>query len=186
MVGQMGHHGLSCQKSAGRISRHSTLNDIVRRALGTANVPAILEPNGIIRTDGKRPDGMSLVPWKNGQSLVWDATCTDTLAPSHLGATSMRAGAAATAAEVLKIRKYSSLGEVFMFVPLAFETMGPWGPLAKDFIKDLSGRLIEATGDPKAGSYLGQRISLAIQRGNAASLLGTLPRCAALGEIFNL
>ncbi|CAH2226484.1 jg13502, partial [Pararge aegeria aegeria] len=34
--------------------------------------------------DGKRPDGMTIVPWWMGRSLVWDATCVDTLAASHL------------------------------------------------------------------------------------------------------
>lgn len=29
-------------------------------------------------------DRMSLVPWFNGRCLVWNCTCLDTLAPSHL------------------------------------------------------------------------------------------------------
>ncbi|CAH2269490.1 jg27299 [Pararge aegeria aegeria] len=46
--------------------------------------------------------------------------------------------------------------------------------------------VIESTGDPRAGSYLGQRISLAIQRGNAASILGTVPRCGGFeDELIN-
>ncbi|KAJ0183176.1 hypothetical protein K1T71_001152 [Dendrolimus kikuchii] len=94
-VERLGHHGLSCSRSAGRISRHATLNDIIRRALVTAGVPAVLEPNGLCRDDGRRPDGMSLVPWKMGRPLVWDASCVDTLAASHLPATSMSAGTAA-------------------------------------------------------------------------------------------
>ncbi|KAI8439266.1 hypothetical protein MSG28_013103 [Choristoneura fumiferana] len=46
--------------------------------------PVLLEPSGIARADGKRPDGMSLIPWKLGRVLVWGATCVDTLAPSHM------------------------------------------------------------------------------------------------------
>ncbi|RVE40259.1 hypothetical protein evm_015091 [Chilo suppressalis] len=53
--------------------------------------------------------------------------------------------------------------------------MGPWEPSARSLFKELSKRLTEVTGDQKAGSYLGQRISLAIQRANAASPLGTIP-----------
>ncbi|XP_063534956.1 uncharacterized protein LOC134744938 [Cydia strobilella] len=41
-----------------------------------------------------------------GRVLVWDATCVDTLAPSHLPRTSFRAGAAAEAAEGKKFAKY--------------------------------------------------------------------------------
>ena len=30
--------------------------------------------------------GVSIVPWKSGKLLVWDATCPDTFAPSYLAA----------------------------------------------------------------------------------------------------
>ena len=32
------------------------------------------EPTGLFRTDGKRPDGLTLVPWQSGKSLCWDVT----------------------------------------------------------------------------------------------------------------
>ncbi|KAI8425066.1 hypothetical protein MSG28_006934 [Choristoneura fumiferana] len=41
-VDRLGQHGLSCSSGAGRLSRHATLNDILRRALVSANVPAAL------------------------------------------------------------------------------------------------------------------------------------------------
>ncbi|CAH1637135.1 unnamed protein product [Spodoptera littoralis] len=56
MVDHLGHHGLSCSRSAGRIARHASINDIIRRALVIAGVPAVLEPKGLARDDGKRPD----------------------------------------------------------------------------------------------------------------------------------
>ncbi|XP_063630769.1 cytochrome P450 4C1-like [Cydia splendana] len=164
IVDELGHHGLSCQRSAGRISRHASLNDVIRRALASVSVPAILEPNGIARDDGKRPDGMTLIPWRLGRTLVWDATCVDTLAPSHLQATSVKAGAAATTAEQNKRRKYAVLSEGYIFAPFGVETLGPWGPSAKSLFKEISQRLIDTSGDRRAGSYLGQRISLAIQK----------------------
>jgi hypothetical protein len=42
------------------------------------------------------------------------------------------------------------------------------------------------TGNSKARYYLKQRISLAIQRGNGASILGSLPNFLILEEIFLL
>ncbi|XP_045534627.1 putative fatty acyl-CoA reductase CG5065 [Papilio machaon] len=66
----MGHHGLSCQKGAGRFSRHAALNDNIRRSLATVNVPSLLEPTGIARDDGKRPDGMTLILWKMGRVVT--------------------------------------------------------------------------------------------------------------------
>ena len=55
-----GIHGLTCKCSAGRHPRHAALNDVVRRALKSAGIPSILEPVGIDRGDGKRPDGISM------------------------------------------------------------------------------------------------------------------------------
>ena len=57
-----GVHGLSCRFSKGRHLRHSSLNDIIGRSLESAKIPCHLEPSGLLRSDGKRPDGASLVP----------------------------------------------------------------------------------------------------------------------------
>ena len=72
-------HGLSCVQSQGCYHRHSSLNYIFHRALGASRIPSRLEPSGISRSDGKRLDGATLVPWRCGKLLVWDATCVDTL-----------------------------------------------------------------------------------------------------------
>ncbi|CAH2236225.1 jg22036 [Pararge aegeria aegeria] len=171
-VDTYGHHGLSCSRSAGLFSRHSTINDIIRRSLATAHVPAVLEPIGLGRSDGKRPDGMTLIPWRLGRP------------PPGTGSSRTMVGAAATSAEQAKRRKYENLDSSFIFVPFGVETLGPWGPEARALFKELSKRVIESSGDPRAGSYLGQRISLAIQRCNAASILGTVPRCGGFEDVL--
>src|SRR3978361_1251877 len=118
-VDNFGHHGLSCTKSAGRISRHNCLNDILKRAFQSAGIPCILEPPGLLRDDGKRPDGVTLIPWKKGQCLVWDVTCTDTVAPSHIDGSSRSASFAANFAEHQKHRKYKSLSDSYIFCAFA-------------------------------------------------------------------
>jgi hypothetical protein len=62
--------------------------------------------------------------------LVWDFTCPDTLAPSHLNRSSTAAGSAAVTAEVNKQTKYSELVKSgdYDFAPVAIETLGAWGP----------------------------------------------------------
>jgi hypothetical protein len=57
-----GSHGLSCRLCAGRRSRHGAVNSLIHRALVSAGMPSILEPQGTSRYDGKRPDGMTLIP----------------------------------------------------------------------------------------------------------------------------
>ena len=101
-VSTHGTHGLSCRFSKGRHSRHAAVNDIVKRSLESAKIPCHLEPTGLFRSDGKRPDGASIVPWKGGKVLVWDATCPDTLAPSYSTLAVREAGAVAADAEYIQ------------------------------------------------------------------------------------
>ena len=99
---RQGTHGLHCRKSLGRHPRHSAINDLIKRSLGSAKIPAHLEPAGICRSDGKRPDGATVLPWRSGRILVWDATCPDTFAPSHRDLATRVAGAVADQAEERK------------------------------------------------------------------------------------
>ena len=60
-------------------------------------MPSRLEPPGLNRVDGKRPNGVTTVPaWKCGKLLVWDATCPDTFAPSYVSQATTAAGEVAT------------------------------------------------------------------------------------------
>jgi len=132
---------------------------------------SVLEPIGTCLEDGKRPDGMTMIPWSKGKALLWDATCVDTYAASHINLCSVTAGAAASEAEVKKQNKYRSLSNDYNFVAVGVETSGVLGKQASKFLKDLSKKLIAATGEPRSFSFLLQRISIAIQRGNSASIL---------------
>ena len=102
-------HGLSCTKSAGRHFRHAAINNIIHRSLSSAKIPSSLEPPGLSRSDGKRPDGITITPWKAGRTLIWDATCCDTFAASNVGLASKEAGSAAEVAERQKKTSNSSL-----------------------------------------------------------------------------
>ncbi|KAG1702407.1 Retrotransposable element SLACS protein [Nymphon striatum] len=174
MVDNSGTHGLSCKKSAGRHARHSAVNDILKRALSSANFPSVLEPTGVVRSDGKRPDGMSIFPWRNGKILVWDFTCSDTVAPSHLAVASCSAGKVAENAENAKLAKYSGLSGSYEFVPVCVETLGPWGPNGLKLIQEIGNLIKIETNEPRATTFLKQSVSMAIQRGNAASVIGTV------------
>jgi hypothetical protein len=83
-VDVLGTHSLSCKHASGRSARHHNLNDVVARALTRAGVPVQKEPLGLIRTDGKRPDGVTLIPWRNGRCLTWDVTVVNSVASSYI------------------------------------------------------------------------------------------------------
>ena len=173
-VDHQGLHGLSCRRSQGRHPRHTAINNIVKRSLTSAGVPSHLEPTSICRSDGKRPDGATVMPWKTGQVLVWDVTCPDMYAPSHISVATREAGAVAAQAEQRKRLKYAELEASHHFVPVAIETSGVCGPEALQFLHELGHRLKAETREPRSLQFLFQRISVAIQRGNAAAVLGTI------------
>ena len=107
-VSEDGSHGLSCSLSVGRIPRHAEFNNIIHRGLQSGNVPSMREPPGMFRDDNKKVDGVTLVPWHNGQSMVWDATCSDTLAPSYIHLSSTSPGKVAKHAANKKLNKYKN------------------------------------------------------------------------------
>ena len=172
-VDSLATHELSCKWSEGRHHRHAALNNVVHRALAAAKIPSRLEPSGLYRTDGKRPDGITVVPWKSGRLLVWDATCPDTFAPSYVASATNEAGAVAALAEERKKTKYAHLDSSHTFTPVAIETSGVIGPQSMIFVRDLGRRLAQVTGEERSTTYLLQNLSVAVQRGNAASIRGT-------------
>ena len=68
-----------------------------------------VEPSGLHRSNGKRPDGLTMAPWKQGKYLVSDGTCVDTFCQSHSSRAAAEPGGAAAHAEEQKARKYAYL-----------------------------------------------------------------------------
>ena len=101
-VDSRGTHALSCRKSAGKMSRHQELNDVVWSSLTNAQIPAVKEPIGMCRSDGKLPDGTPLIPWSMGRNIVWDVTVADPVTQTYIQHTCVNPG---SAAELLASRK---------------------------------------------------------------------------------
>src|SRR5271154_1257933 len=83
-----------------------------------------------------------------------------------------------------KKRKYDFLLDRHIFVPVAVETSGVWGKVGLKFVRQVGERIRSVSGERKSTCYLLQRVSIAIQRGNVASVLGTLPPGKQLTEVF--
>jgi len=132
-----GLHGLASRRSGPRHQRHSQLNDILWWAFKTASVPAVKEPAGLSRDDGKRPDGVMLLPWAKGKPLPWDVTVLDTYANSHLADTVTTAGAAADKVASNKVAKYRQIVNSHIFVPVAIESAGTWNHQALELVQEL-------------------------------------------------
>ena len=185
IVDTKGRHGLSCKNAKGTFPRHQNINDILKRALGSAQISAMLEPPGL-GSDAKRPDGITLFPWSKGKCLIWDFTCRDTLCNTNLIESSERAGSTAEKGEKVKLAHYAELSNTYIFQPVANETLGPWGSSSLKFIKEIGSRITAINGDKRSTSYLFQAISMAVQRGNIASIRGSVPNQKHLNELFYL
>ena len=61
------------------------------------------------------------------------------------------------------------------FVPVAIETSGALCPQSAEFIEDLGKRITTITNEPLETTYLHQRMSVTLQRGNPVAFRNTFP-----------
>ncbi|XP_037042412.1 uncharacterized protein LOC119078809 [Bradysia coprophila] len=136
-------------------------------SIPSSNIGTVMD-----RNDGKRPD----------------ATCVDTFADSYLSKTSTKARQLADYAASQKHKHYSELLSSNNYILLAFavETMGPWSEEALNFVDKIGHKLQELTGDKRSKFFLIQRMSMEIQRHNAACIMGTISPNKPLEEVFYL
>ena len=77
------------------------------------------------------------------------------------------ASSAAEQAAVNKHRKYEQLMHSHDFVAIAVETFGSWSVEGLTFVNELGKRCSAVSGDDREAAFLRQRLSVALQRGNA-------------------
>ena len=102
--------------------------------------------------------------------MVWNCTFVDTFTVVLLYRSAMDAGTAASCSEECKRRKYTALEEAHQFEPITVETMGVYGLV---ILWAIGRRLVEVVGEPREAYWSSQNLALAVQRGNAFSILST-------------
>ena len=127
-VNQLGHHGLLCRYTQGRLARHNAVNSIIHRSLAAAKIPSCLEPSGLHHSDGKRPDRVTMTPWSEGQFLVWDPTCVNTFCESHKHKCASQCGATAAHAEGERPTSTPAMTEPTPFSPLQLRPQAQLAP----------------------------------------------------------
>ena len=55
-----------------------------------------------------------------------------------------------------------------------------------DIFRDIGCRIAAATGEPRSTQFLFQRLNIVIQRGNAASVVGTVYNDCCIDDVFYL
>ena len=108
-----------------------------------------------------------------GKYVAWDVTNVHTCAASYVQRTSLVAGGAAELAATRKQAKYSGLPASHIFVPIAFESLGPINRSGFEFITEVGRRMSAISGEPLETKHLFQRLSICTQRYNAVAFRGT-------------
>jgi len=121
-VDAYGIHSLVSKRASGKITGHQAVNDVIARAFVAANMPVTKEPSGLSISDNKRPDGLTLLPWQEGEPLAWDVTVICPLTVSYVSGYSP--GASAELAASRKCEKYAILPNSYIFQPKASENLG--------------------------------------------------------------
>jgi len=152
-VDAQGLHAMVCKKAPGTIARHQVPKDIIWRFLGSASIPATKESSGLVRQDGIRPDGLSLIPWQSGKSLAWDVTVVITLARSYVDRAATGVGIVAELAAERKLMKYSNLPTNLIFQPITVENLGAFSSSSSDFISALGHKTSSVSGEERETSF---------------------------------
>jgi len=106
--------------------------------------------------------------------MALDVTVPDTYAESNIGSTATKPGAAVHKTAQNKIDKYSKLASTHIFYLFAIETAGTWHEMAIELTQEIRRRIITITEDTRETTFLFQRFSMALQRGNAISFHNTM------------
>jgi hypothetical protein len=120
---------------------------MVWRAMISASISAVKWSHGLLRSDGKRPDGLTLVPLCEGRSATWDVTITDIVTASYILTSSTCAASAAEAAAQRMELKYLEISHSHHFVPLASKTLGPINAQGQRSISELGHHIKAVTDD---------------------------------------
>ena len=91
--------------------------------LSKFNIPSRLEPSGLYRADGNRPDGVTISPWSWEISGVGCHMCGHIL-PSHKCALAKEAGGAAALAEKEKAQNCAHLDRAYLSNQLQWRLVG--------------------------------------------------------------
>ena len=112
-------------------------------------MPAVKEPVSLMRYDNKRPGGVIFSKTQGhpqGRHLVTRSSSRPTL----------------------------QIGQHTHLLPYAIETAGTWHEMAIELTREIGRRITTITEDTRETTFLFQRLSMALQRGNAVSFHNTM------------
>ena len=141
----------------------------------------LLEPPTLGHTDGKRPDGLTIVPLARaprlettvpcGISCAW--TCSQSATSTALFSVPELLPATPRRRSDWNIRRIQQ--RTYEFVPVSLETLALGGDSAVDFLRDPGRRTASVTAQRRSFTFLTQHLSAAVRAGIAV--------CGSLDDI---
>ena len=171
-----GDHALHCRDDRGmKGGRHDRIRDKIFRAAQHASLNPRKEMPGLIPGTLSRPADIFVENWVDGRKIAFDVSVTSPTQEAVLFQASNRPAAAIEARKVAKNRAHfaNCRSQGIFFQPLVVETFGGWDTDALVFLKALARQDARRWGRDSALEikYFFQRLSVALQRGNAALLI---------------
>ena len=171
-----GDHALHCRDDHGlKGGRHDRIRDRIFKTAQHASLNPRKEMPGLIPGSLSRPADVFIGNWIDGRKLAFDVSVTSPTQEAVVFQAADRPGAAIEARKATKIRTHfdNCRSQGVFFQPLVVESFGGWDKDALSFLKELGRQDARRWGkDPSMEiKYFFQRLSVALQRGNAALLI---------------
>ena len=172
----LGDHALHCRDDHGmKGGRHDRIRDVIYKAAQHASLNPQKEMPGLIPGSLSRPADVYIGNWVDGRKIAFDVSVTSPTQEAVLFQAADRPAAAIDARKATKNRAHlnNCREQGIAFQPLVVETFGGWDKDALSFLKELSRQDARRWGKDSAQEikYFFQRLSVALQRGNAALLV---------------
>ena len=180
-----GDHAMHCHDDNGlKSGRHDRIRDIIFREAQHASLNPTKEMPGLVPNSQSRPADIFVANWVDGRRMAFDVTVISPTQDSVLHRAADRAAAAIETRKSAKIRAHFEHCRLqgIAFQPLVVETFGGWDGDAVKYLKDIARLDARRWGknDSLEIKHFFQRLSIALQRGNAALLIN---RDADLSEL---
>ena len=147
IVDPQGIHHFSCHYSDGRLLHYTATNNVIRITIDSTGL-SILD---ISFNCGDRHQG-DIRPFTDGRILMWNATCSDTFAPSVIDLSAIEPGLSVRKADVKKWQKYPYYVTITVLLWLKINVL-----VLTSFFRELGKRNAELTGntavDPPVSSH---------------------------------
>ena len=172
----LGDHALHCRDDHGmKGGRHDRIRDLIFKEAQKASLSPTMEMPGLVPGSQSRPADVFIPSWVNGKKVAFDISVVSPTQDAIVDRASDYAAAAIEMRKAAKNRTHfdNCRAQGIAFEPLVVETFGGWDSDAVKFLKDMARQSARRWGKNNSEEikFFFQRLSVALQRGNASLLI---------------